>query len=177
MNSKTLLFTLISSLSLSFLTGCEHATVSESREGAAALAALNYDGSQTALDNLNKQINEAGLDTARKSALIADLVTVLNTPKLTFDAQQTICQKLGYITLTDADIERILPAVSPLLLNLATVNNGLLALAPISSSRVDLVFIDALNHSEGELKVALVQALARRKQVSATNDLIALIND
>ena len=177
MNSKTLLITLISSLSLSFLTGCEHATVSESREGAAALAALNYDGSQTALDNLNKQINEAGLDTARKSALIADLVTVLNTPKLTFDAQQTICQKLGYITLTDADIERILPAVSPLLLNLATVNNGLLALVPISSSRVDRVFIDALNHSEGELKVALVQALARRKQVSATNDLIALIND
>ena len=177
MNSKTLMFTLISGLSLSFLTGCDHVAVSDSREAAAPLASLTYDGSQSALDNLNKQINEAGLDGARKSALIADLVTVLNTPKLTFDAQQTICQKLGYITLTDADIERVLPAVSPLLLNLTTVNNGLLALVPINGPRVDRVFIDALNHSEGELKVALVQAIARRKQVSATRDIVALLND
>ena len=164
-------------LSNILFSGCAELSTTQSSVEHASLAALTYDGSQTALANLNKEITEAGKDPLRTSALVSSMVGVLSSPGVTFDAQQAICQRLGFLSLSPADISSVVAAVSPLLLDARSVNIACLALVPIPGKDVDQAFLSALDDSKEELKLAIVQALARRKQSSAIPVLSKLIND
>lgn len=164
-------------LSNILFSGCAQLSTTQSSVEHASLAALTYDGSQTALANLTKEITEAGKDPLRTSALVSSLVGVLSSPGVTFDAQQAICQRLGFLSLSPADISSVVAAVSPLLLDARSVNIACLALVPIPGKDVDQAFLSALDLSKEEVKLAIVQALARRKQSSAIPVLSKLIND
>jgi len=164
-------------LSTLLFSGCADLSTTQSSTKQLSIDALTYDGSQTALADLDKEITQVGKDPIQTSALVSRLVGVLNSPRVTFDAQQAICQRLGFLSLAPADITSVVGAISPLLLDERSVNIACLALVPIPGEGVDRAFLSALDQSKDEVRLALVQALARRKQISAIPVLSKLINN
>src|SRR5208283_272725 len=87
---------------LALIAGC--AGISKAPEPAvmdadayAALASLDYAGSQRALERLDRSIAAAGREPARVSGLVSGMVQFIRQPAATFAARQAVAQRLGQL--------------------------------------------------------------------------------
>ena len=143
----------------------------------ATLKSLDYSGSQQSLETLDRAIAAAGKDTAKVSALVADLVDVLKQPDISAAARQAVCERIGQLLVAPADGSSALSVLAPLLRDERHVNVARLAMEPVPGGAVDALFLRALSETSGSTRLALVASVGNRRIAAAVPVLAALLKD
>jgi HEAT repeat protein len=143
----------------------------------AALKSLDYSGSQSALQSLDRSIAAAGTDRTKLSAIIAELVEVLKQPDATFTAQQAAAQRLGQLLPQLNADDATLTTVEHLLTDERLVNVARLALEPIPGEATDATFLRAFGETSGGTRVAIIQSIGNRRIANAVALLAPLLKN
>lgn len=146
-------------------------------EPAPALAALTYSGDQAALDALDADIRTAGRDAAQLAALEQRLLAILARRDTTFAARQAVAQRLARV-LSAAPGRDAAAAFKPLAAMLADERDSdlaRLALEPVPGDAVDRLFVATLATASGRARLGVIDALGRRRVMSAVGPLTALL--
>jgi HEAT repeat protein len=140
-----------------------------------ALKALDYSGNQEALAALDREIAAAAADRTKVSALVAQLIDILQQPAVTFTAQQAIGQRLGALLPRLAANDPALTTLAPWLGDERLANVARLALEPVPGAAVDAAFLQALNDPASGSRLALVQSVGNRRIARAVPTVAGLI--
>lgn len=181
--AATLIRSVLCASALAFMAGCTglvqaprpQQPAAMDAAAYAALASLEYSGSQEPLERLDRAIAAAGSDPARVSAIVSSLVGVLRQPKATFDARQAVCQRLGRLLAPGEADSATLSVFAPMLADPRLVNVARLALEPVPGPAVDALFVRALEGAVGSTRLALVQSAGNRRIAAAVPQLARLL--
>lgn len=141
------------------------------------LVPLTYEGNQSALVALDRDLAAAGQDPQKLAAISARLLTLLRTPAATGAARQAAAQRLG--TLPTAALST--PDATALFLALAAderqINFVKLALDHAPGAAVDEIFLRALAAAAPADRLAWVQSIGNRRIATAVPKLAPLLGD
>lgn len=163
---------LAAALSLSAMQGADSTDI------APELARLSYSEDQTALDSLDREIAEAGIEARKLAALQARLLVLLTRDDLTYAARQAIAQRLGLV-LAHSTAEPLAESLKPLVSMFAEDREADLARLALESApgeAIDTILIDALDQTSGRARLGVIDSLGRRKAGMAVGALARLLH-
>ncbi len=140
-----------------------------------SIVTYTYEGDQQPIVTLEREIAEAGKDSAKLNALAARLLTFFRDPAASFAARQAIAQRLAQFpasALLRDDNDDYFAAI---LVEPSSVSIAQLALEPIPGSAIDDLFVSALAKSSGAPRLAIVQSIGKRRIASAVPHLAPLL--
>ena len=139
------------------------------------LEALDYAGSELALEKLDTEISAAGTDAARLGLIGERLTALLRDPRTTSAARQAICQRLSLVPATILTSAENTPLFVAMLRDDKQVNFARLALDRVPDPGVDGLYLAALSQSAGFSRLALVQSIGNRRIATAVPALTQLL--
>ncbi len=155
------------------------ARLAAAAESPPPLSTLTYSGEQQVLETIDRNLFAAGNDATKLAALEKSLLAVMRRAEATFAGRQASAQRLALVFVagpakTSAD------AFKPLGSMLSEERDSdlaRLALEPVPGEIVDSLFVQALEKSNGRVRLGVLDSLGRRRAVSAVPTLAKLLKD
>ncbi len=132
------------------------------------LAAYSFGQSRQLLSDIEEKVKLSITDSKAKCALAAQLSGILMLDGASRESKDFVCRQLALIG--GASEVRVL---EKLLRDPATADMARYALERIPEEEVDRVLLDALDYTEGYLKIGVVNSLANRRSPQAVKPLSA----
>jgi HEAT repeat protein len=126
---------------------------------------------------LDREIANAGLDSAKLNAIAARLISLLRDPATTPAARQAIAQRLTVFPASALTAGENPALFAAMFTDPREVNNARLALDLVPGSTVDALYLDALKASVTATRLAIIQSIGRRRIPAAVPLLRPLLND
>ena len=153
------------------------ACTSPTSTSSSPLQALDYAGNQQAVESLDREIADAGQDSAKLDAIATRLIRLLRDPGTTPAARQAICQRLGAFSeaiLTAGDNGALFVSMFA---DEKKLNDARLALDLVPGAAVDALYLRGLKESTAHTRLAFVQSIGNRHIAAAVPVLTPLLND
>lgn len=141
------------------------------------LQALDYAGSQQAVELLDREIADAGQDAAKLNPITTRLIRLLRDPSTTPAARQAICQRLGAFPETILTAGDNGALFASMFADEKQLNDARLALDLVPGPAVDALYLRGLKDSTARSRLALIQSIGNRRIVAAVPALSPLLND
>lgn len=139
---------------------------------------LDYSGDQSALAALDRDLNAAGTDLQKLTAMEARLVALLRRTDASIAARQAACQRLGTVwAATGAPSASALELLKAMLVDDRETDIGRLTLERTPGAAVDTLLVDAAGKTTGRIRLGIIQTLTARAPVSAVAALATLLGD
>ena len=139
---------------------------------------LDYSGDQSALAALDRDLNAAGTDLQKLTAMEARLVALLRRTDASIAARQAACQRLGTVwAATGAPSASALELLKAMLVDDRETDIARLTLERTPGAAVDTLLVDAVAKTTGRIRLGIIQTLTARAPVSAVAALAALLGD
>jgi HEAT repeat protein len=135
-----------------------------------SIASYDYGQSRADLSELKAMIHKT-YNTPDERLMEKKLISFIESDA-TFAGKQFICRQLSLIGTVES-----VPALKKLLLDPKTADIALYALQRIPAAEADKVLIEALNETEGKVKVGVINCLGERQTKAAVNSLAGLTTD